>query len=52
MFLPFGISSFIYIVMSDQIPEIHKEISDKKSFYILLAFIMGMTFMGLLLKLE
>jgi zinc and cadmium transporter len=45
-------SSFIYISMSDLIPEIHKEENHKKSAWLLLWLILGVTVMGLLLFFE
>ena len=45
-------SSFIYIAMSDLIPEIHKEQSSKKSIFLLVWFVFGMLAMGLLLLAE
>jgi zinc and cadmium transporter len=45
-------SSFIYIAMSDLIPEIHKEQNNKKSAFLLVWFTLGIVAMGLLLLLE
>lgn len=45
-------SSFIYIAMSDLIPEIHKEKNHSKTFFLLLWFALGIVVMGLLLLLE
>lgn len=45
-------SSFIYIAMSDLIPEVHKEQNHKKSAFLLAWFILGIASMALLLFLE
>lgn len=45
-------SSFIYVAMSDLIPEIHKETEIKKSLLLLVSFALGIVAMGLLLLLE
>ena len=50
--IAFAASSFIYIAMSDLIPEIHKETNAKKSSLLLLWFALGVVVMGLLLFLE
>lgn len=50
--LSFGAASFIYIAMSDIIPELHKEVDSKKSGYQLIWFIIGIGVLGLLLYLE
>lgn len=50
--IAFAASSFIYIAMSDLIPEIHKEKESKKSFLLLISFVLGVIVMGLLLLLE
>jgi len=43
--LPFAAGGFIYISMSDLIPELHKEKSLKKSFINFLMFVVGLAFM-------
>lgn len=50
--ISFAASSFIYIAMSDLIPEIHKEQKTKKSFFLLIWFVLGIVVMGLLLLAE
>ncbi len=50
--LAFAGASFIYIAMSDIIPDLHKEKSVKKSFWQIVAFIVGIIVMWLLLMLE
>lgn len=50
--IPFTVGTFLYIAGSDLIPELHKELSAKKSFVQLLSVILGITVMGLLLFLE
>lgn len=45
-------SSFIYIAMSDLIPEIHKEKRSGKSLALMLCIVLGVLAMGLLLLLE
>lgn len=45
-------SSFIYIALSDLVPEIHKEKNNKKSLLFLVWFGLGICVMGLLLFLE
>lgn len=45
-------SSFIYIAMSDLIPEIHNKTHNKKSFQLMAAFVLGVLAMGALLFLE
>ena len=53
MFLvPFAAGSFIYIAGSDLIPELHKEVSAKKSIVQLVAFILGIAIMAALMILE
>jgi zinc and cadmium transporter len=47
--LALGASSFIYIALSDLIPELHKEQDNNKSFFLLSAFIVGIFIMALLL---
>ena len=52
-FLPaFAGASFIYIAMSDLIPELHKEESTKRAFVQFIWFLIGIAVMGLLLYLE
>ncbi len=51
LLLALGSSNFIYVAMSDLIPEIHKETNSKKSWFLLLWFILGLLIMGLLLTL-
>jgi zinc and cadmium transporter len=43
--LPFAAGGFIYISMSDLIPELHKENNLKKSFYNFAIFVLGLAFM-------
>lgn len=50
--LSIAASSFIYLSMSDLIPEIQSEKSTKNSFFLIFAFVLGMVVMGLLLFLE
>ena len=45
--LPFAAGGFIYISASDLIPELHKEISIRKSMLSFTFFILGITFMAL-----
>ena len=53
MFLiPFAAGGFIYIAGSDLIPELHKEVGVKKSFFQLITFVLGIVIMSLLLFLE
>ena len=50
--LALGISSFIYIALSDVIPQLHREKNFQKSFFQLIWFMVGIAVMGLLLWLE
>lgn len=50
--LGFGAASFIYIAMSDLIPELHKEQNMKRSLLQLMSMIVGIGVMALLLLLE
>lgn len=50
--LAFAGASFIYVAMSDIIPELHKERSPVRSFWQIISFVIGVTIMALLLKLE
>ncbi len=50
--LAFAGASFIYIAMSDIIPELHKERSPVKSFWQIIAFVIGVAVMASLLYLE
>lgn len=50
--LSIAAASFIYIAMSDIIPELNKEKSPKKSFWQIVAFVVGVIVMALLLRLE
>jgi len=43
--LPFAAGGFIYIAMSDLIPELHKEVDRKKSFVSLIFFLVGIFLM-------
>jgi zinc and cadmium transporter len=43
--LPFAAGGFIYISMSDQIPELHKENNLKKSLIYFMIFMLGLAFM-------
>jgi len=43
--LPFAAGGFIYIAVSDLIPEIRKEVRPKRSFGILLVFLLGVAIM-------
>lgn len=52
LLLALGASSFIYVSLSDLIPEIHKETARLKSLFLLLFFVLGVSAMGLLLLLE
>ncbi len=45
--LPFAAGGFIYIAMSDLIPELHKEPGLRKSLYSFAMFVMGLMFMYL-----
>lgn len=49
---PIAIGGFIYIAGSDLIPELHKEVGVKKSFWQLISFILGILIMVALLLLE
>ncbi len=46
--IPFAAGSFVYIAGSDLIPELHKEVEIRKSFFQLLYFIFGILVMMLL----
>ncbi|PIU21055.1 MAG: ZIP family metal transporter [Candidatus Diapherotrites archaeon CG08_land_8_20_14_0_20_34_12] len=46
--LPFAAGGFIYIAASDLIPELHKEVSLKKSTVVFLSFLFGLAFMILI----
>lgn len=50
--VPFAAGGFIYIASSDLIPELHKNTEPKKSFWQLMAFILGIGMMLLLVTLE
>lgn len=50
--MPFASGGFVYIACSDLIPELHKEVGAKSSFYQLLSVISGMAVIGSLLLLE
>ncbi len=50
--VPFAAGGFIYIASSDLIPELHKDTDPKKSFWQLVAFIMGIAIMLLLTSVE
>jgi zinc and cadmium transporter len=50
--LAFAGASFIYIALSDLVPELHKEISTKRSVIQFIWFIIGIVLMGLLLLVE
>ncbi len=50
--LSLGVASFIYIALSDIVPELHQEKSTYKSMLQLTWFILGIAVMGLLLLLE
>jgi zinc and cadmium transporter len=50
--LAFAGASFIYIALSDLVPELHKEVGVKKSLIQFVWFIVGISLMGLLLFLE
>jgi zinc and cadmium transporter len=52
LLLSFAGASFIYLSMSDIIPELHKEKSPIKSFWQIISFVIGVAMMALLLKLE
>ncbi len=49
--VPFAAGGFIYIALSDLIPELHKHTEAKKSFWQLITFILGIGLMALLLLL-
>jgi len=51
-FLPFTVGAFIYIASADLIPELHKEVSVKKSALQLFAFVGGVAAMAALLYIE
>jgi zinc and cadmium transporter len=51
-FLALAAASFIYIAMADLIPELHKEVSVKKSVIQLICLLAGIAAMALLLLLE
>lgn len=50
--LSVGASNFIYVALSDLIPELNKEKDNKKSFFLLIAFVVGIALMALLLLKE
>lgn len=50
--IPFAAGGFIYIASSDLIPELHKNTEPRKSFWQLVAFILGIGLMLMLLILE
>lgn len=50
--LAFAAASFVYLAMSDIIPELHKERSLMKSFWQICSFVLGVVVMALLLHLE
>ncbi|MFA4817447.1 MAG: ZIP family metal transporter [Parcubacteria group bacterium] len=50
--VPFAAGGFIYIASSDLIPELHKDTDPKKSFWQLVAFVLGIGLMLLLITLE
>ncbi len=50
--IPFAAGGFIYIASSDLIPELHKNTDPKKSFWQLVAFILGIGLMLVLLYME
>ena len=47
-FLPFAAGGFIYIAASDLIPELHKEVNNKKSILSFVIFVLGVVFMYLI----
>jgi zinc and cadmium transporter len=47
--IPFTVGTFMYIALSDLIPELHKEVSWKKSLIQLVSFVLGIGLMLLLL---
>ena len=50
--IPFAAGGFIYIAGADLIPELHKEVSGRKSFFQLIWFLLGIVVMLLMLLLE
>jgi zinc and cadmium transporter len=50
--MPFTAGGFIYIAGSDLIPELHKEVDLRRSFFQLVAIVLGVGLMSLLLLLE
>jgi zinc and cadmium transporter len=50
--IPFTAGTFIYIASADLIPELHKEVKVERSIMQLGAFILGIVFMVVLLRLE
>lgn len=50
--VPFAAGGFIYVASSDLIPELHKNTEPKKSFWQLIAFILGIGLMLLLIIFE
>ena len=50
--LSVGASNFIYVALSDLMPELNKEKDNKKSFFLLVAFVVGIALMALLLLKE
>ncbi|MHA1237857.1 MAG: ZIP family metal transporter [Candidatus Odinarchaeia archaeon] len=48
LLLPFTAGGFIYIAASDLIPELHKELDQKRSWISFLTFIIGLILMGVL----
>ena len=47
--IPFAAGNFLYIAGSDLIPELHKEVSPRKSFFQLIAILLGIALMALTL---
>jgi zinc and cadmium transporter len=50
--IPFTIGGFIYIATADLIPELHKEVRLRYSFFQLLSFLLGIGLMALLLLMD
>ena len=50
--LALGASNFIYVALTDLVPELHEENEKKKSLLLLLAFVLGILAMAALLMLE
>jgi zinc and cadmium transporter len=48
--VPFTLGGFVYVALSDLVPELHKEVKPIKSLLQLCFFVLGIALMALLLK--